>query len=116
MQRASVLVAPSVEAKDGDSEGLPTVLCEAQAEGLPVTTFDTEGVTEALPVERRHALPKAGNVTALAEEIIRIMKDERAWQTASDAGRSYMRSHFDIDAQTRLLEDKYEEVIARPYA
>jgi glycosyltransferase involved in cell wall biosynthesis len=116
MQRASVLAAPSVEAKDGDSEGLPTVLCEAQAEGLPVTTFDTEGVTEALPVERRHALPKAGNVAALAEEIIRIMRDEQAWQKASDAGRSYMRSHFDLDAQTQLLEDKYEEVIARLHA
>ncbi len=116
MQRASVLAAPGVEAIDGDSEGLPAVLCEAQAEGLPVTTFDTEGVTEALPVKRRHALPKAGNVAALAEEIIRIMRDEQAWQKASDAGRSYMRSHFDLDAQTQLLEDKYEEVIARLHA
>jgi glycosyltransferase involved in cell wall biosynthesis len=113
MRRARVLAAPSVQAKDGDSEGLPTVLCEAQAEGLPVTAFATEGVTEALPVERRESLPRAGDVAALAEEIICLMTDERAWQRASAAGRAYMRSHFDLGAQTRLLEDKYEEVIAR---
>lgn len=112
MRQARVLAAPSVQATDGDSEGLPTVLCEAQAEGLPVTAFATEGVTEALPAGRRESMPEAGDVAALAEEIIRLMKDDRAWQQASDAGRNYMRSHFDLGVQTKLLEDKYEEVIA----
>jgi len=113
MQRARVLVAPSVRARNGDSEGLPTVICEAQAERLPVIAFATEGVTEAFPAERRASLPKEGDVGALADEIIRLMKDDCAWQQASEAGRRYMEAHFDLDAQTRLLEDKYEEVIAR---
>jgi glycosyltransferase involved in cell wall biosynthesis len=112
MRRARVLAAPSVQAGDGDSEGLPTVLCEAQAERLPVIAFATEGVTEALPVERRKLLPKAGDVAALAEEIICLMKDDRAWQQASAAGRDYIQSYFDLRMQTKLLEDKYEEVIA----
>jgi len=113
MQRARVLVAPSVRARNGDSEGLPTVICEAQAERLPVIAFATEGVTEAFPIERHAPMPQEGDVVALADEIIRLMKDDCAWQQASEAGRRYMEAHFDLDAQTRLLEDKYEEVIAR---
>ncbi len=80
MRRARVLVAPSVQASNGDSEGLPTVLCEAQSEGLPVIAFATEGVTEAFPAEKRASLPKEGDVAALADEIIRFMKDDYAWQ------------------------------------
>jgi glycosyltransferase involved in cell wall biosynthesis len=113
MRRARILVAPSTQASNGDSEGLPTVLCEAQAEGLPVITFATEGVTEALPVERRASMPQEGDVGALADEIIRLMKEDCAWHHASEAGRRYMETNFDLDVQTSLLEDKYEEMIAR---
>jgi glycosyltransferase involved in cell wall biosynthesis len=116
MQRSRVLVAPSVQARDGDCEGLPTVLCEAQAEGLPVIAFATEGVPEALPPDRRESLPKAGDITALADEIIRLMKDDRMWQQVSDAGRRHVEAHFDLAAQTKLLEDKYEEVTAWVHA
>jgi glycosyltransferase involved in cell wall biosynthesis len=116
MQRSRVLVAPSVQARDGDCEGLPTVLCEAQAEGLPVIAFATEGVPEALPPDRRESLPKAGDIAALADEIIRLMKDDRMWQQVSDAGRRHVEAHFDLAAQTKLLEDKYEEVTAWVHA
>ena len=36
MRRASVLAAPSLTAADGDAEGLPNVVVEAAASGLPV--------------------------------------------------------------------------------
>jgi glycosyltransferase involved in cell wall biosynthesis len=116
MQRASVLAAPSVEGSDGDSEGLPTVLCEAQAEGLPAVAFAIDGVSEAFPAERRNTLPVAGDIAALADEIVRLIKDDQAWQETSNAGLHYVAKHFDLYAQTRLLEEKYEEVIARHHA
>jgi glycosyltransferase involved in cell wall biosynthesis len=116
MRRARMLVAPSVQAKNGDAEGLPMALCEAQAEGLPVIAFATDGVTEALPVERRESLPGENDTAGLAEQIIHLLENDHAWHHASDAGRRYIKSHFDLAAQTRLLEGKYEEVIAGAYA
>ena len=113
MRRARLLVVPSVQASDGDSEGLPTVICEAQAEGLPVVAFGTEGVTEGIPPERRATLPRAGDVNGLADEMVRLMRDDVDWQQARDLGLLYTEMHFDLDVQTSLLEDKYEEVIAR---
>ena len=111
MQRASVLAVPSAEARNGDSEGLPTVLCEAHAEGLPAVAFAIDGVTEAFPIERRKTLPVAGDIAALADEIIRLIENDPAWHEASDAGFQYVAEHFDLNVQTRLLEKKYEEVI-----
>jgi glycosyltransferase involved in cell wall biosynthesis len=92
------------------------VLCEAQAEGLPPVVFAVDGVTEAIPVERRPVLPEEKDVAALAEQIIHLMRDEEAWQEASISGRRFVESYFDLHAQTRILEDKYEEVIARRHA
>jgi glycosyltransferase involved in cell wall biosynthesis len=112
MQRARILAVPSIRAKNGDSEGLPTVLCEAQALGLPPVTFATGGVTEALPAERRNDMPAEGDADGLAGRIIHLLQNDQAWQHASDSGRQYMQSHFDLHAQTRNLERKYEEVIA----
>lgn len=83
MQRTRVFAAPSVEAGNGDCEGLPTVLCEAQAEGLPIVAFGTEGVREALPMDRRESLPKAGDIDTLAEEIICFMQDDQMWRRVS---------------------------------
>ena len=113
MQRSRILVAPSVCAKNGDSEGLPTVLCEAQAFGLPPVTFVTSGVTEALPVIRRSGMPPEGDVAGLAQKIIHLIEDDDAWQIASDSGRQYVKARFDLSEQTRILEEKYEDVIAR---
>ena len=112
MRHSGILVVPSIRAKNGDSEGLPTVLCEAQALGLPPITFATGGVTEALPAERRYCMPSEEDEAGLAEKIIHLLRDDRTWQLASDAGRQYVKCHFDILAQTRALEDKYEEIIA----
>ena len=111
MRMAQVLVAPSIRAESGDSDGLPTVLCEAQSEGLPVIAFATDGVTEAFSTERRKILPVEKDVAGLAEQILVLLNDEAAWQKASDAGRQWMRSYFDLRVQTGILEDKYEELI-----
>ena len=48
MRRASLLAAPSLTARDGDAEGLPTVIVEAAASGLAVIGSDHAGIPEAI--------------------------------------------------------------------
>ena len=111
MREARVLAAPSVHAVNGDSEGLPTVLCEAQSAGLPVVAFATGGVTEAFPPERRKSLPRERDIATLAEQILFLLNNDDAWCKASKTGREWVESMFDLFSQTKLLEDKYEELI-----
>jgi len=111
MRRARVLAAPSVRASNGDQEGLPTVLCEAQAAGLPVITFATNAVTEALPAELRGRMPDERDKEGLADAIVRLLQEDEEWKHASALGRKHAEEHFDITRQTRLLEEKYDECL-----
>ena len=48
MNRARVFGAPSVRTRTGDAEGHPNAFAEAQAMGLPVVSFASDGVMEAV--------------------------------------------------------------------
>lgn len=75
MRRAGVLAAPSVVAKNGDTEGLPIVLCEAQAMGLPIASFRGPGVDEAVIDGQTAMLVNSGDHEALAAMILRLLAD-----------------------------------------
>jgi colanic acid/amylovoran biosynthesis glycosyltransferase len=113
MRRAQMLVAPSVVAKNGDCEGLPTVLCEAQAMGLPVVAFREPGVTEAVVDGETALLVDPGDDEGLGTAILRLSQDALLQARLGAAGRRRAEKFFDLRRQTELLEDKYNEVLAR---
>lgn len=113
MRRARLLVAPSIRAANGDAEGLPTVLCEALAAGLPTLAFATDGVTESFPSARRATLPREADIAGLADQMLQFLQDDDLWFHASGTGRVFAESNFNLYTQTCILEDKYAEVIAR---
>jgi colanic acid/amylovoran biosynthesis glycosyltransferase len=116
MNRASMLVAPSVTAASGDSEGLPTVIVEAQAMGLPVIATDHAGNTEAIADGRTGLIAAERDVDTLARHIVRLSSDQELWARLSHNARRQTEQQFDLRRQTRLLEDLYEDVLARPAA
>ena len=111
MRRAGVLAAPSVVAKNGDTEGLPIVLCEAQAMGLPIAGFRGPGVDEAVIDGQTAMLVNSGDHEALAGMILRLLADASLRAQLCVAGRQHAAKYFDLRTQTALLEDKYDEVL-----
>lgn len=110
MHRASVLAFPSVVAASGDTEGLPIVLCEAQAIGLPIAGFHGPGVEEAVTSETA-LLVSSGNCHALADAITAILTDASLANRLVMAGRERAETHFSLATQTARLEDLYAEVL-----
>ena len=113
MQQARVLAAPSIVAGDGDSEGLPTVLCEAQAMGLPIVSFLGPGVNEAVAANETALLVGPGDEQALGEAILRLLIDLPLHDSFAAAGRRRAADLFDIRRQTALLEEHYDEVVCQ---
>jgi colanic acid/amylovoran biosynthesis glycosyltransferase len=111
MNRALLLGAPSVTASTGDSEGMPTVVLEAQAMGLPVVGTAHSGISEAVSHGQTGFLVAERDWEALAERIARLLKDKALWQEFSHRGQERMRTTFSADKQIRELENIYDRVM-----
>jgi colanic acid/amylovoran biosynthesis glycosyltransferase len=111
MNRAKLLIAPSVTSLQGDSEGLPNVVLEAQAMGLPVVSTFHAGIPEAVIHEETGFLTAERDAEGLAEYSLRLLKDASLWQRFSAKGQEHMELNFNRAKQTQILEKLYESVL-----
>lgn len=111
MRRAALVAVPSVIAASGDAEGLCTVVCEAQAMGVPVVGFRGPGI--AVVDRETGLLVPERDEAALAEAIVTLLRDEALAARMGAAGRKHVEQFFNLRKQTTLLEEKYDEVLGR---
>jgi colanic acid/amylovoran biosynthesis glycosyltransferase len=110
MRRASVLAAPSLTASDGDAEGLPNVVVEAAASGLPVVATHHSGIPEAVADGETGFLVPEGDAAALAARIAALLGPEDVRRQMGAAARSLAEDRFDRARLTARLEAIYDEV------
>lgn len=111
MNRASVFCVPSMTASNGDQEGFGLVFAEAQAMGLPVVSFASAGVPEAVADGVTGLLAPERDEAALEQNIEKLLSDRELWQRCSAAGMARVRSQFDLRRQTGVLEAIYDSVV-----
>jgi glycosyltransferase involved in cell wall biosynthesis len=112
LARASVVAVPSVTAANGDSEGLPTVILEAQAMGTPVVATRHAGNAEGVAEGQSALVVAERDVEGLAEGIRYFLEHADAVESFGVAGRAFVESQFDIAAQSRGLEHLYDRARA----
>ena len=108
MGQASVVVVPSVTAADGDSEGLPTVILEAQAMGTPVVATRHAGNAEGVQEGRSALLVDERDVPGLANAIRHFIDHPESVASFGAAGRAFVETNFDIEQQAAGLERLYD--------
>jgi glycosyltransferase involved in cell wall biosynthesis len=104
MAGALALAVPSVTAKAGDAEGLPNVILEAMAAGVPVVGSDSAGIAEAVAHGQTGLVVPPGDAPALADALARLAADPAQRQTMALAGRARAIAEFSAPAQSRRLE------------
>ena len=109
---ASVFCAPSMRARNGDDEGLGMVFLEAQASAVPVVSFRSGGVSEAVIEGETGLLAAPGDVPALAEAILRLLGDAPLRRRMGQAGRAHVQAQFDLRSQARALESLYDRRVS----
>lgn len=112
LRRARVFCLPSVTAGNGDSEGLPTVLAEAQAMGLPVVATVHAGIPEIISHEVNGLLTPERDHGAISSALCRILEDESLWERFRRAAVRQVDEHFNLKTQTAKLEQIYGAVVA----
>lgn len=111
MNRAKIFCVPSITIKSGASEGLGIVFLEAQAMGLPVVSFSTGGIPEAVANGETGFLVPEHDWESLAKHILLLWKDNALWHRFSIAGQNRIKTYFDIQKQSEKLEDLYNLIL-----
>lgn len=83
---ADIFAAPSVTARGGDQEGLPTVIMEAMASGLPVVTSNSGGISDLVVSDYNGILCEEKKVQQLADGIRRLCQDKALYQRIAANG------------------------------
>jgi colanic acid/amylovoran biosynthesis glycosyltransferase len=113
MRRAWLLAAPSITARDGDAEGLPTVICEAAAVGLPVVASAHSGIKEGVrDIETGFLVPE-GDTRAMAARIIDLLENPGLRVRMASAARAFAEKSFSRTCQLASLEARYDSLLAQ---
>ncbi len=113
LSRSAIFCGPSKTAPDGDAEGFGMVFLEAARAGLPVAAYRHGGVPEAVLDGVTGLLADEGDVQGLSDRLETLLTDPGLAQRMGNAGRLRVIREFDINRQTALLEDMYDEVAQR---
>lgn len=111
MLNAHIFILPSVMASDGDKEGTPTVLIEAQATGLPVISTHHAGIPEIVIDGKTGFLAKERNVDELAKKIMIFIENPDLIPEFGHNARKHTEERFNIHKQDRMLERVYDKLI-----
>ena len=97
---------------DGDKEGIPVVLMEAMAMGLPCVSTRHSGIPEVIPEESHWLLAEEGNAADIAvkiEQLINAPKAEIA--RLSELGRKKIEQEFNLETEVAKLKTIYSSII-----
>lgn len=93
-------------------EGLPTVVIEAMALGVPVVATWVGGTPEIVNHEHDGLLVPPRDPQAMAAGILRLLHDDDLREEMGRRAELSVRSKFDIRRRVREMEQIYEEVLA----
>lgn len=115
MASADIFVLTSITGANGDQEGVPVSLIEAQAFGLPVVSSWHAGIPELVEHEHTGFLASEKNIAEIAGYMLALIKNPSIRQTFSKNARSKVLKEFDIESlndslTSYLLSNKKDAV------
>ena len=93
---ADLFVLPSIVAQDGDRDGLPNVLMEAQSQGLACISARLPAIAELVTDGTNGVLVDPGDAVTLAAMIADLAKDPRRRQTLGEAALRHVHERFSL--------------------
>ena len=111
LQQATIVCIPSRTASNGDCEGLPIFLLEAQSMCVPVVGTFHAGIPEAVIHGETGLLGPEGDVCELAKNLLLLLHSQDLRSEYSLRAAQRIATTFEMATQTRKLEDIYDEIL-----
>lgn len=103
MAEATLMVMPCVVTPEGNADGIPNVLTEAMASGLPVVSTRVSGIPELIDDGVSGRLVEPNDVTALADAIAQMLSEPALRESCAEAGRRKVEREFDVRSEAGRL-------------
>lgn len=113
---SSIFALPCRIAADGDRDGLPNVLMEAQTQRLACVSTDISGIGELIDDEQTGLLCPPEDVGALTRALDRLIADPALRLRLGEAGERRVRQRFDHDTTSAELIALFRASMAAPQA
>lgn len=108
LRKMDLFVLPSLF-----GEGLPMVILEAMAAGVPVIATRVEGAPEAIRDSVDGLLAEPGNSVDLADRIADIVEGHIDWQALRQNGHERQANEFSDRSMAQGVAEVYREVLER---
>jgi glycosyltransferase involved in cell wall biosynthesis len=107
LHQSSLLVLSSIQ------EGLPNVVLEAMAAGLPVVATDVGGLPEVVQQGETGWLVAPKDVPALADAISHLLAHDQVRTAFGQAGRKRAEQRFSLASMVSRHEDMFLRLLHR---
>ncbi len=111
MHSGDMYCLPCVWASDNDVDGLPQMLMEAMACGLPAVSTDLVGIPDLIEHEKSGLLAQPNDVTALADCLQRLIEQPELARKLAAAGRERVTQAFDLSTALDPLVDEFKRYV-----
>ena len=104
---ADLFVLAAKVAADGDRDGLPNVLMEAQSQGLACIATDVSGIPELIHDGETGVLVPPGNPPALAAALLALIRNPVRRTALGTAGERHVRQSFSMTSGIGMLAQRF---------
>ena len=109
MRHASLFALACVQGKDGQQDGIPIVLMEAMALGVPVVSTRLSGIPELVKDGQTGLLARPGDPQHLALAMERLLQDDALAASLRRDARTWVTIEFDLDRWVGQLSEALAE-------
>ncbi len=106
-----VCVVPSIETGAGVKEGIPVVIMEAMAAGVPVIATGYSGIPEIVRDGESGLLVPEKDPVGIAEGIVRIVREPGLRDTLVANGRRVIVGEFNAHANAKRKHELFEQYV-----
>ena len=111
-RKADIFVLASRVSPDGDRDGLPNVLLEAQSQRLACVATSVSGIPELIEDGRTGLLVEPRTPKALARALARLIGDPALRRALGDAGFARTTTDFSLQAGADRLAQRFAATLA----